>query len=427
MSSIMDEQFKYALERVSSATDEELVAIPEHLFNKLGILEVSSGQLRLAYDPDLRTEDPKSKKSTGSNLQQAGQGASIQSMASDYDKEALPYPKYPDQDWQFTVEPSDDEPDEDQEGAEGGEKRGVCQTPGTSYKVRAGILNTAIITMAVKDNAEQVCNETVLFNVSLACIVTDVIAFVAHGINENQALCNKYVGAAEVSAGRAGNTRANDRNPIMDKLTRRNIMNRLNALIIAGAIVMAGPLYAQAEVETETVVNGYFMDNYEGNLQLRSAGASELGYLLLILNTGWGCTFPVDIVAEDLNRLHDVLTPSGNTNSSTSGPMWHAVWPTGAGPCDPYNNWVAFGYGQFSSSWSTKDRKDGFAGRFTASGYFPDEAGICEGDYVAYNAIWHVAGDNDDPDCDLNPYAPNVSGCKKVDEKVSLECPDLLP
>ena len=181
--------------------------------------------------------------------------------------------------------------------------------------------------------------------------------------------------------------------------------------------------FAQAEVETDTVVNGYFMDNYEGNLQLRSAGASDLNFLGVILNTGWGCGFLVDSPVDE-NRIHDVLTPAGNTNQSTSGPMWHAVWPVGPGPCDSAD-WVAFGYGQFSSSWSMKAKKDSFAGRFTASGFFPDLAGICEGDYVAYSAIWHVTGKNGDPDCDLDLFNPEVSGCKKVDEKVNLVCPDL--
>ena len=199
-------------------------------------------------------------------------------------------------------------------------------------------------------------------------------------------------------------------------------MKNLVALTLVCAMVVVGPGFALSEVETDTVVNGYFMDNYEGNLQYRSAGASEPGFLAVILNTGWGCGWPVDIVETDLNRFHNVLTPPENSNQSTSGPMLHIVWPTGSDPCDP-GNWIAGGYGQFSSSWQHKEKKDSFAGRFTASGYFFDEADICDGDYVAYSAIWHVAGENDDPNCDLNPFAPDVSGCKKVDEKVHLECP----
>lgn len=192
---------------------------------------------------------------------------------------------------------------------------------------------------------------------------------------------------------------------------------------IGASSAVVSPVHAQAEVETDTVINGYFMDDYEGNLQFRSAGASEPGFLAVILNTGWGCWYPVN-TEDDLNRLHDVLTPSENTNQSSSGPMLHIIWPAGSDPCNP-GNWIAGGYGQFSSSWKTNAKNDSFSGRFTASGYFPDEADICEGDYVAYSAIWHVAGDNNDLFCNLDPFNPDISGCKKVDEKVHLVCPDL--
>jgi len=198
-------------------------------------------------------------------------------------------------------------------------------------------------------------------------------------------------------------------------------------LLIAGSLswLTAGRAYAQADVETDNYVTGYFMDNFEGNLQFRSAGASDLNFLGVILNTGWGCSFPVDD-PEDENRVHDVLAPSGNLNHSPGGPMWHVVWPVGPGPCNP-DDWVAFGYGQYSSTWSEKENTDSFSGRFTASGLLLDLTGACDGDYVAFSATWHVAGQNDDPYCDLNPYGPNVSGCKKVDEKVHLECPESSP
>lgn len=203
-------------------------------------------------------------------------------------------------------------------------------------------------------------------------------------------------------------------------------MNRLIIVLltICMSSVAVGPAHAEAEVETDTIVNGYFMDNFEGNLQYRSAGASDLNFLGLILNIGWGCSFPIDLADMDENRLHDVLTPSENTNQTTNGPIWHAVWPVGPGPCNPAD-WVAFGYGQFSNTNSVKATKDSFSSRFTASGFFPDLAGFCEGDFVAYSAIWHVAGKNNAADCDLNPFAPDVSGCDKVKEKVHLECPDL--
>ena len=195
-------------------------------------------------------------------------------------------------------------------------------------------------------------------------------------------------------------------------------------LVLVLAMFVTSPVFGQAEVDSDKVVNGYFMDNYEKELQFRSAGASEFGFLGVILNTGWGCAYPSDISETDLSRFHNVLTPSENGNSSTGGPMLHIIWPTGSDPCIP-SNWIAGGWGQFSSSWQHKEKKDSFAGRFTASGYFFDEAGICEGDYVAYSAIWHVAGPNDALDCDLNPFDPDVSGCDKVDEKVQLTCPDL--
>jgi len=202
------------------------------------------------------------------------------------------------------------------------------------------------------------------------------------------------------------------------------MMKLLIMLLTFGVLsIVVGPVHAGADVETDTIVNGYFMDNYEGNLQYRSAGASDQNYLAIILNTGWGCSFPFDPDDMDENRIHDVLTPSGNGNQSTSGPMWHVVWPVGPGPCDPAD-WVAGGFGQFSSSWKERSKKNTFEGRFTASGYLDAHPALCASGFVAYSAIWHVAGKNGDPNCDLNPFAPNVSGCKKVIEKVNLECSD---
>ena len=44
-------------------------------------------------------------------------------------------------------------------------------------------------------------------------------------------------------------------------------MKNLIALSLVCAMGVVGPVYVQAEVEIDILVNGYFMDNYERNLQ----------------------------------------------------------------------------------------------------------------------------------------------------------------
>lgn len=204
-------------------------------------------------------------------------------------------------------------------------------------------------------------------------------------------------------------------------------MKKMMILIFVASIsvTMIVPAFAQAEVEDSSSRVLYFMDNFEGNLRVRSAGASDLDALAFLLNIGWGCE-PLSFEDRTELRIHNVLTPSGNDNQSLSGPMWHVVWPVGPGPCNPAN-WIAFGYGQYSSINHSSERKNSFSSHFTGSGYLQDLYDLCEGDYIGFSAIWHVAGENV-ADCDLStPGAGIVSGCDKVDEKVNLECPDLLP
>ena len=200
MTAILGDQIEAARASVLSATPQQLEAIPPNLYNSLKILEMSSGQMRLAYDPELRTKN--SEKST---IQQVGQGMTIQSAGGSYDETALDEPGYPGQDWNFSF--SGGEPDGDEDDVDGGsgESHGSCHAPGSTYPARVAALNSAIVANAVNDIADHFCEFVVLgFNVAPLCVVTEVVAAIAVGIDENMSLCNEHIGAAEVSATWAG-------------------------------------------------------------------------------------------------------------------------------------------------------------------------------------------------------------------------------
>lgn len=199
MSEILEDQIKAARASVLSATPQELEAIPPSLHNSLRILEVGSGQMRLAYDPELQTE-----KAKNSGIQKVGQGMKIQSAGGGYDDTALDQPGYPGQDWNFSFEGGSPDGDEnDVDGGEG-ESYGSCHAPGSTYPARVAALNAAIVANAVNDIAGHFCDWVVVVigggNVSPLCVVTQVIASVTTGIDENMSLCNEHIGAAEVSA-----------------------------------------------------------------------------------------------------------------------------------------------------------------------------------------------------------------------------------
>ena len=196
MSAILEDQIEAARASVLSATPEELEAIPPNLYKSLKILETSSGQMRLAYDPELRIKNPEK-----SNIQKTGQGMIIQSAGGGYDDTALEEPGYPGQNWDFSFEAGEPDGDEDDVDGGSGEAYGSCHAPGSTYPARVAALNSAIVANAVNDIADHFCEFVVLgFNVAPLCVVTEVVAAIAVGIDENMSLCNEHIGAAEVSA-----------------------------------------------------------------------------------------------------------------------------------------------------------------------------------------------------------------------------------
>jgi len=200
MTAILGDQIEAARASVLSATPQQLEAIPPSLYNSMKILEMSSGQMRLAYDPELRTKD-----SEKSSIQQVGQGMTVQSAGGSYDDTALDAPGYPGQDWNFSFEGGEPDGDEDDVDGGSGESHGSCHAPGSTYPARVAALNAAIVANAVNDIADHFCEFVVLgFNVAPLCVVTEVVAAIAVGIDENMSLCNEHIGAAEVSATWAG-------------------------------------------------------------------------------------------------------------------------------------------------------------------------------------------------------------------------------
>jgi hypothetical protein len=204
MTAILGDQIEAARASVLSATPQELEEIPPSLYNSLKIIEVGSGQLRLAYDPELRNPEARSKDLQKSSIQKAGQTMTIQSAGPDYDDDALDDPAYPNGEWDFSFEgdsPSGDANDVDSGEGDGD---GFCAAPGYTYSDRVISMNTAVVANAVNDIAGHFCDWTVVVigggNISPLCVVTQVVASIATGIDDNMALCNEHMGAAEVSA-----------------------------------------------------------------------------------------------------------------------------------------------------------------------------------------------------------------------------------
>ena len=191
MDGVLLEKIDIARTEVQTATQAEFEAIPGSLYRSLKTLELSSGQMRLYYDPDLQQA-----KVQRLQEEKAGSLEPFDSPPSDYIGEALEEPAYPDLEWFFTFKrggfPS---------GDEWGSGGGHCSHPGYAYNARFLTMTTAVALEATKDIMEQVCNQDAFgANISVACIVTDVIAYVAIGINESQELCNDGMTAAEVTA-----------------------------------------------------------------------------------------------------------------------------------------------------------------------------------------------------------------------------------
>jgi len=155
------------------------------------LLETSTKQLAVLYDPAIQERSALAKRRESSVPELAFQG---------YVDGALDDPDYPTIDWSFgwdeVLMPSEDD------GANNSNSGGdLCQAPGYSVSTRFAVLSTAVALEATKDIASRFCSQSGLgFNASLACIVTDVAANVAKGINTFQETCNAYMTAAEVTA-----------------------------------------------------------------------------------------------------------------------------------------------------------------------------------------------------------------------------------
>jgi hypothetical protein len=190
----LQQQIELARQQIESAPPAELAAIPAELRGSVRILELSSAQMRLAHDPELRPG-----KAPTAQLERSGVDGAMQPLATPaFNDGALANPAYPSVSWNFGFEDSG-EPDESETDSGGGS--GTCSFPGYAVTARFTALNTAVALEAVKDIAEQACNQDILgANTSLLCVVTDIAAYVAIGIDANQELCNDAMTAAEVSA-----------------------------------------------------------------------------------------------------------------------------------------------------------------------------------------------------------------------------------
>lgn len=194
MTPLLQDQIATARERVKNAAPGELEAIPADLRSSVRILELSSAQMRLRYDVEVKpAKGDLQRLERVTELPAQGLEAS-----APYDDEELDDPAYPNVSWDFGFE-DPGEPDESDDDS--GSGSGTCSYPGYAVTTRFDILNTAVALEAVKDIAEQACNQDILgANTSLLCVVTDIAAYVAIGIDANQELCNDAMTAAEVTA-----------------------------------------------------------------------------------------------------------------------------------------------------------------------------------------------------------------------------------
>jgi hypothetical protein len=201
MTSILGDQIEAARASVLAATPQELEAIPPNLFNSLSILEAGSGQMRMIYDPELQPKGSNKSKSDQASQISKIQSSGASSGGANYDDTALDAPGYPGQDWSFSFEAGEPDGDPEDPDSGSGESHGTCHAPGSTYPARVAALNSAIVANAINDIADHFCEFVVLgFNVAPLCVVTEVIAAITVGIDENMSLCNEHIGAAEVSA-----------------------------------------------------------------------------------------------------------------------------------------------------------------------------------------------------------------------------------
>lgn len=109
----------------------------------------------------------------------------------------FPSANYPDVEWDFVIDAIEEAPG-DGDSSDAGD--GICNGSGYTANETFSAMNGALVAEAIKDTAEQACNQSgVGFNASLACIVTDIAYFAAKGIYDNFNLCNDFVTASEVN------------------------------------------------------------------------------------------------------------------------------------------------------------------------------------------------------------------------------------
>lgn len=109
----------------------------------------------------------------------------------------FPSADYPDVEWDFVIDAIEEAPGG---GSTSDASEGICNGTGYTANQTFAAMNGALVAEAIKDTAEQACNQSGIgFNASLACIVTDIAYFAAKGIFDNFNLCNDFVTAAEVN------------------------------------------------------------------------------------------------------------------------------------------------------------------------------------------------------------------------------------
>lgn len=109
----------------------------------------------------------------------------------------FPSADYPDVEWDFIIDALEEAPGG---GSTSDASEGICNGTGYTANQTFAAMNGALVAEAIKDTAEQACNQSGIgFNASLACVVTDIAYFAAKGIFDNFNLCNDFVTAAEVN------------------------------------------------------------------------------------------------------------------------------------------------------------------------------------------------------------------------------------
>lgn len=114
---------------------------------------------------------------------------------------AFPSAPYPDVGWDFLIQSFSDVPGGDDSGSDGG----FCSlATAPSANQQFTFLNLSLVAEGARDVADRICNQFGAIvvggtNLSLACIITDILFLVERGILDNELLCSGNVQAAEVT------------------------------------------------------------------------------------------------------------------------------------------------------------------------------------------------------------------------------------